>query len=712
MTSGIESTTESRPSAALARFFDPRSIALVGLSREAVSGPVSVLNSLHSFGYNGEIHVINPNLSVLQNACVHASINELTERVDLAVIVLPRALVLAAIRECIDKGIRGAIVITQGFADADQEGADLQKEMVRLAQEHDFRILGPNTMGLSNAYTGFTSSFLELCNERSPIGVISQSGLFMMGHHVINNEPAGFGMAVDIGNGCDIGITDILDYYGAADEIRVIQCHVEGIVDGAAFLESAARISARKPILVYKAGVSKTGQRAVASHSGAAAGENEVYRAAFRKAGLIRADNAEDLRVLSKAFATYLPPRGPRVAVISFSGGAAILAIDAIESAGLTLATLSEATIEAAAEYFPPWMTVNNPLDVWIGVSKDFHTRYPRILNLVLRDEGVDSVICIYPSFTMPKHALYDSARHIRQCAKDHPEKPVLCWSYGLDVAGFTKSIEADGTSMVFPSLGAACLALTKLLEYRAVRARRPIERPRLEVNRARAGAVLERARTEGRRYLFTEAFEILEAYGVALPAWRMARTKEQVTQISTAFRYPACMKITSSDIMHKSDVGGVTLNIDSPAELLDNYLSMMAAVSSTRPGAEIDGVLIQEMAANGKEVMVGVKKDPVFGHCLILGAGGVYIEILDDYAFRLTPISERDAYSMIDELWYSTILRGARGEPACDLPAIVKLVLRVSQLVCDHPEIAELDINPLIAHEHGLTVVDARIVT
>ena len=690
-------------------FFKPRSIAIVGLSRDALSGPVSVLNTLRGYGYKGNVSIINPNMTGAQHEGAYPSVSAVPDRVDLAIIVVGRSRVPDALRECAASGIRAAIVITQGFADADEEGARLQQEIVQICRTHAIRVLGPNTLGVSNAFADFTSSFIEVHNSKEPVGIISQSGLFMMGHHIVNNEPTGFGMAVDLGNACDIGLVEILEYYEEDENIRVIHCHVEGIEDGEGFLNAAARIAREKPIIMYKSGVSDTGRTAVAWHSGAAAGENEIYQAAFSRAGLVSAASAEELWVLTKAFATYSPPKGKRVAVMSFSGGAAILAIDALEGAGLELAELSESTIEGARAFYPSWMAVDNPLDVWMAVSKDFHERYPRILELLMQDDAVDSVICIYPSFSLPKYDAYDCSRHIRHLSRAYPDKPVLCWSYGLDVEGFSRSVEADGTSMVFPSLEDAANTLVKLARYGESRSMTLDEPRRLSVESVAVKDILAKAKIAGRESISTEGFEILEAYGIRTTGWQVLT--DGVSALSGDIRFPVCMKVVSSEVLHKSDVGGVILDIMNPDELADSYRRIVDVTRVHHPPVQIAGVLVQEMAPSGKEVMIGAKKDAVFGHCLILGAGGIYTEALNDYALRLAPISREDAYEMIDEIAYSKILKGVRGEAPCNLDAIADTLQRVSQMVCDNPEIVELDINPVIVNEREAFAVDVRTI-
>ena len=695
--------------------FNPRRIAVIGLSRSALDSPVSVLTTLKDFGYQGKIFIINPNMPPSEeDGCeVCADLDDVPEPVDLAVISVARQHVLDVLQGCARHDIHAAIVITQGCADADDEGKRLQAEMVAFAREKNIRIVGPNTIGVSNAFARFTSSFIEVHHDESPIGVVSQSGLFMMGHVLVNNEPAGFSMCIDLGNGCDIDIVDVLEYYEQEERLKVIQCHVEGIERGVAFIDTATRVSRSKPIVMLKAGKTESGKMAVASHSGAVAGEAEVYQAAFRKAGVVTVENAEELRLLAKAFATYELPKGERVAIMSFSGGGAILAIDAIDSAGLTLATLSDSTKAEMQDLFPPWLTVENPVDIWIPVARNFEEAFPRILELILRDEGVDSVICIYCSYTMPKYAAFDSSRYIGDLAARFPEKPIVCWSYGMDIAGFSKEVERHGNTMVFRSLEEATGALSKLSHYRQLRDGQG-ERtttPRVLAQKNFVTALLTKAKSEHRAYLYSEGLEILAAYGIETAQWQVARDDVELSAVAGRVRYPACLKIVSDDIVHKSDSGGIVLNIRDEPGLLEAYRHMLQKVRERVPKAAIAGVLVQSMAPGGKEVMVGARRDPAFGPCLVVGSGGIYTEVVGDFAFRIAPITKRDAHEMIAELNISKILAGVRGEQPCDVSSVANILCKISQLACDHPEISEIDVNPVIVNESGASVVDVRLV-
>ena len=693
-------------------FFSPRRVAIIGLSRAALSSPVSVLTTLKDFGYTGDIIIINPNMVASADAGIYLSLDDVPEPVELAIITVARDHVLDVLRACVRNGIRAAVIITQGFADADEKGKRLQDDLIALVRENDIRVLGPNTIGISNAFANFTSSFIEVHNEKTPVGIISQSGLFLMGYNLINNEPAGFSMAVDLGNAADICMVEILDYYAGREKIRVIQCHMEGIDQGAAFVEAATRISQQKPIIMLKAGRSDQGQIAVASHSGAAAGKNEVYQAAFQKAGIVVAENAEELRLLSKAFTIYTPPKGRRVAIMSYSGGGAILAIDAIEDAGLSLAQFSDTTMAKIADLFPNWISIDNPLDVWIPVSRDLQAAFPRMLEAILDDDGVDAVICIYCSYTLPKYEAYDCTAHITEFAAKYPDKPIACWSYGIDIAGFTKAIEKDGTTMVFPSLEMAAGTLAKLVQYRENRNRlsaRPVI-PAAAFDSAAVAAIFNHAMPGPDGYLFAEALETLQTCGLTVAPWGLANSEDELIKVAEDLAYPLCLKVISGDIVHKSDSGGIKLGIEDRQGLVDGYRTLLADIARLNPAASINGVVVQEMVSKGKEVMIGAKRDPVFGPCLILGTGGVYTEIFDDYSFRLAPITESEAEAMIEELRLAPLLKGVRGEAACHIPSIVEALVNISQLVATHQEIVELDINPLIVDERAAVAVDARI--
>jgi acetyltransferase len=694
-------------------FLKPRSVVIIGLSRSAIGSPVSVLTTLGDIGYPGRIYIVNPSMTEAPGATVLADVSELPETVDLAIVSVARNMVPETLEACAAAGIRAAVVITQGFADADAEGQALQERLVAISRRTGMRIIGPNTIGVACSLSRFSSSFIETSLDDLPVGQVAQSGFLMMGHHLVTNEPAGFCMSVDVGNACDISLNDVLAYYGQEEAVKVIECHVEAIDDGAGFMDVARRITARKPMVVLKAGRTKAGEAAVASHTGNVAGQSRVYDAAFAQAGIFQATSAEELRLFSKSLATYEEMRGKRVAVVSFSGGGAVLAIDALDRAGLELAHLSQATVAAIRDLFPDWMGVHNPVDIWIPVAKDLHHAFPRIMNAVLADEGVDAVLCIYCSYNLPKYAQFDASGHIRDLSAANRGKPIACWSYGQDIEGFTRTIEQKRSAVVFPTLDGAARSLA-LVARQTERRMAPLDEDlpaAVKADRGRVDAILGGALADGKEYLFAEGLEILAAYGVPMPKWAVVENEADLVERTAGLASPLCLKVDSPDVIHKSDSGGVVLGVDRDGGLLDAYRKMKADVLRNVPGARLTGTVVQEMARPGTEVMIGMTRDASFGPCIVFGAGGIHAEILDDFAFRIAPIGRAEARAMIEETAVAKILKGARGKPAADIEALVDLIQRVSALAAAHPQIRDIDLNPVFVRADGISVVDARII-
>lgn len=696
----------------LAPFLGPRSIAIVGLSRSAVGSPVSILTTLADLGYPGTIHIVNPAMPSAPGAAVVARIEDLPAGIELAIVSVERTSVPDTLEACVAMGIGSAIVITQGFADADEVGEGLQKRIVDICRRTGLRVIGPNTIGVTDLATRFSSSFIEMGSGVLPVGQVAQSGFLMMGHHLVNNETAGYRTAIDLGNAADIGLLDVLEHFAADDAIEVIECHMEAVDDGPAFIELAKRITAKKPMVVLKAGRTEAGNAAVASHTGNVAGKARIYDAAFRQAGIVVAESAEELRLFSKTFATYGSAAGRRVAVMSFSGGGSVLAIDAIDRAGLELAVLSEETLAAIRDLFPTWIGVHNPLDIWIPVARDLGGAFPRLLEALLRDPAVDAVLCVYCSYTQPKYQAFDVAPHIRRLAAGYPEKPILGWSYGLDIEGTTRRIEADGTAMVFPSLDAAARAIAALAgqgeRARSTAPASPVVRSVHDIAKARA--ILERAAATDEHYLFADGFRLLEAYGFSIPAWRHAGSAGEVAEVAADLHGSLCLKVDSPDVVHKSDLGGVMLGVPGGPALPDRARELVTRVTGRVPGARLRGIVLQEMATPGVEIMLGMVRDPTFGPCLVVGAGGVLAEVLDDFAFAVAPVDAEEARRMIAATRASVLLDGVRGAAPADREAIVDALVRLSDLALAHPEIEEIDLNPVFAGPDGAVIVDVRM--
>lgn len=706
--------TQTSTAQLLDPFLRPASIAIVGLSRSAIGSPVSVHTTLDDMGYEGRTYIVNPGMETAPNATVCKSVADLPEAVDLAIISVARDMVPDTLEACAARGIGSAVVITQGFADADPKGAELQARVDAIIARTGMRVLGPNTIGLVNSPAKFTTSFIEVTPDDLPVGQVSQSGFLMMGHHIVTNEPAGYCTSIDLGNGCDIGLVDVLEHYEADPNIDVIEIHAEAFADGAGFLRAASRISRKKPVVALKAGRTAAGQAAVASHTGAVAGQARVADAALRQAGVMQADTAEELRIFSKSLAFFGAMKGRRVAIMSFSGGGAVLAIDALDRAGLELADLAPETVETVKRLFPDWMEVANPLDIWIPVARDLNDAFPLVMNALLADEGVDAVMCIYCSYTLPKYDRFDASGHIRDLSAAHRGKPVVCWSYGQDIEGFTRTIEARRSAMVYPRLDDAARALDVLArhgEHARGAVQTPSEAGRDAAAERAAAAILAQARSDGSPYLFTQAFDILSAYGLPVVDWAHVRDETDLQGRTAQLSAPLCLKIDSPDVIHKSDSGGVALGVGQGAALAQAVQDMKTRVAGNVPGARLDGVVVQEMAAKGIEVMIGMVRDASFGPCIVFGTGGIHAEILDDFAFRIAPFTMQDARAMIDETRISRILAGVRGQEGADIDALADVLVRISQIAAAHPEIQEIDLNPVFAGPGGARIVDARFI-
>lgn len=706
-------TSQTRPRL-LDPFVSPGAIAIIGLSRSAIGSPVSVHTTLLDMGYEGGIYIVNPSMTSAPGATVCKAISEVPKTVDLAIISVERTMVPATLEDCAAHGIGAAIIITQGFADADDIGAALQGRIDAIIARTGIRVMGPNTIGLVNSLSKFTSSFIEVARDDLPVGQVSQSGFLMMGHHLVTNESAGYCTSIDLGNACDINLIDVLEHYETDPAIKVIECHAEAIEDGPAFMAAALRISRSKPLVVLKAGRTAAGQVAVASHTGAVAGQTRVSDAAFRQAGVFQADSAEELRSFSKSLATFGSMAGKRIAIMSFSGGGAVLAIDALDRAGLELAELSPETVKTVAGLFPDWMEVKNPLDIWIPVAKDLNHSFPLVMNALLTDAGVDAVMCIYCSYNLPKYDRYDASGYIRDLSAASPGKPVVCWSYGQDIEGFTRTIEAKRSAIVYPRLddAARALAILAVQGARQHAAAAPATWPPANAKaEAIATGILHKSKADGLEYLFTEAFEILDAYGLPMAKWAAVRDEADLPGRTAGLKAPLCLKIDSPDVIHKSDSGGVALGVGSGEALLLAFRDMRAAVAARVPGARLSGVVVQEMAAKGTEVLVGMVRDPAFGPCVVFGTGGVHAEILDDFAFRIAPVSQEEARAMIAETVVAKILAGARGQAGANIEALVDVICKVSQISVAHPEIQEIDLNPVFAGPGGASLVDARFI-
>jgi acetyltransferase len=691
-------------------FFSPQSVALIGASRDPEKLGYAVLANILEAGFPGQLYPINPKADEILGFRAYPSVLDVPDPIDLAVIVIPYPFVPAVLEQCGQKEIPAVVVISAGFREAGREGLEREMELVEIARKHDLRIIGPNCLGVIDTSTPLNATFAAGIPPAGPIAFMSQSGA--LGIAVLDmalSGSIGFSKFVSLGNKADVSEIDLLEAWGDDPDSRAILLYIEGLSDGQEFIRVARKVTRHKPVVAIKGGVSKSGARAVSSHTGSLAGSTAAYETAFRQAGVVRAPTLEALLDYARAFAYQPLPRGQRVAIVTNAGGAGILATDALEQTALELARLSRETTEALESFLPGEASVVNPVDILGDAS---YERYERALQIVLDDEGVDSIIVI----AVPQ-ALIDIvavAEGVGRLAAES-DKPVLGCLIGeaSTEEGEAVLIRYGVPNYPFPERAAAALAVMAEYQQEKTRPLRDdVERFPVDVEAARA--VFEQAREEGRVSIGdAEARAVLEAYGFPIPKSVLAATPEEAVAAAEEIGYPVVMKIASPDILHKTDVGGVKLNLRSAGDVRDAFDLIVYRAGRYVPGARIWGCLVQQMVTGGREVLLGMSYDPQFGPLVAFGLGGIYVEALKDVAFRVAPFGRREAEEMIREIRSYPLLEGIRGEPPADHEAMVDALLRINQLVTDFPEIVELDINPLMVFEEGrgAMAIDMRLV-
>ncbi|HJX37573.1 MAG TPA: acetate--CoA ligase family protein [Anaerolineae bacterium] len=693
----------------LEAFYCPTSVAVIGASSDETKLGHAVLKNVLECGYEGEIYAINPKGGEILGVQAYPSIRDVPGNVDLAVIVVPERFVASVLEECGEKGVNGVVVITAGFREVGGEGLKKEKELVEIVRRYHMRMLGPNCLGVIDTICPLNATFARGMPKRGEIAMMSQSGALLLAiHDWAIGEGVGFSRFVSLGNKADIDETDLLQLWDDDPHTKVIVAYLEGIADGPDFMKIAEHVGTETPIIAIKAGTSEAGARAVSSHTGTLAGSERAYEAAFKQAGITRADSVEELFHYAQAFSEAPPIAGDRIAVVSNAGGAAIMATDALDRASLRLASFQRETIELLQGQLSPGSNALNPVDVR-GDADD--ERYRMALDTVLRDANVDGVIAILIPQALTK--VEETAQVIVDVCNKH-DKPVLSCFMGKNLAEIGLEILRDAKIPNYSYPEPAVDAMRAMVERWRWLQRPAREIERFEVQREQAQQVLAAVREQERLKVGdAESRQILQAYGIAIPRSELARDPDHAVAIAEEIGYPVVMKIASPDILHKTDIGGVKLNLMSAGDVRDAFDLLMYRANRYMPQAEVWGALVQEMVPQGKEVLIGINRDPQFGPLLVLGLGGIYVEILKDVSFRIAPIARWEAKEMIDELRSSPLLRGQRGESPSDLDAIVDCTLRVSQLAMDFPEIVELDINPLMVQEEGKGAValDMRLV-
>ncbi|NIM91791.1 MAG: CoA-binding protein [Candidatus Aminicenantes bacterium] len=695
--------------------FYPRSIAVIGASREPGSVGQSLLANIIGNRIQGIVYPVNPKAKGILGIKSYPTVTEIPDVVDLAIIIVPSRYVPSVLDECGQKGVKGAIIISAGFKEIGGAGIELEQEIEKIIENYNISLLGPNCLGIINTdpKSCLNATFGMQFPKQGNISFVSQSGALCVAVLEYAKEAnVGFAKFISMGNKADINENDLLLYLKEDHKTDVILMYLEDLVNGREFMRIAREITSDasnpKPIIALKAGSTVLGARAASSHTGSLAGSDKVYDAVFEQCGVLRVETLEELFDYVRAFSSQPLPAGRNVAIVTNSGGPGILATDSCIHYGLNVTSLSSNTVQALKKALPPTASFNNPVDL---IGDAHHDRYEVSLKHVLKDKKVhSSIVILTPTAFTDVEKI---ATSIVNTANAH-KKPVLACFLGVyDVSKGIEILEENGIpSYRFPE--SAARVLSEMTNYTWWLNRPQTGIRKFKVNKIKAKKIIESVQKQGRHFLSEqEAYQVLEAYKFPVIKSILAKDEKGAMEKASRLGFPVAMKIVSPDILHKFDYGGVKLNLKNQSEVRQAYREILRNVRAREPKARITGILVETMARAGKEVILGMNRDPQFGPILMFGLGGIYVEALEDVAFRLAPIRELTASMMIKRTKTHKILDGFRGGPVYDIPAIEESLKRLSQLVSDFELIKELDINPLIVHEKGkgCTIVDARII-
>jgi len=692
--------------------FSPESVAVVGASSTPGKVGHDIFENILKGGFQGTLYPVNPKArSVLSVRC-YKSMMDIPDPVDLAMIILPPRIALKTVDDCIKKGVKGIVIVSAGFKEVGGEGAKIEDEIANKCRDAGIRLIGPNCLGVINPSENvrLNASFSARMPHKGNISFISQSGALCTA--VLDfaaDRGFGFSKFVSIGNKADVDELDLLRYYHKDPETNVIMIYMEELRFRPTFIEEVKEITSGDrptPVLVIKSGKTAAGAAAAASHTGSLAGSEAVYNAIFDQSGILRVDTVDDLFDYAVAFSARKIPAGNRVAIITNAGGPGIIATDMTEMSGLQLAKFSADTDWNLHQFLPPTANFNNPIDVIGDATRE---RYQNALETVIQDENVDCVLMILTPQSMTDaigtaEAIVDTY--------NNSTKPIVCSFMGVvDVSAGVKYLQKNQVPVYrFPE--DAARAMGKLYDATQWLGRQILPEYDLTFDTKRATAIVDLCLAEGKTVLGEDdGKELLACYGFDIPAMKIADSAFVAGDIAEEIGLPVVMKIVSPQILHKSDAGGVQVGLKTREDVETAFTEIMASSKNYNPDAEIKGVLVQKMVPPGQEVILGVTKYPGFGHLLMFGLGGIYVELFKNVTFRLAPIGRNNARRMVRSIKGFEILDGFRGKPKADVETLEKLIIGLSAMVTNHPQIKEMDINPLFVHEQGQGATVADII-
>ena len=691
-------------------FLSPKSIAIIGASDKEGSVGRAITNNIMK-GYKGTIYPISPTRETVFDKKAYKSVLDVPGKVDLAVVVTKNTIVPSVLEECGKKKLRGAIVITAGFKEVDEEGAKLEQKLKDIAKKYKLQIIGPNCLGVMNLepQTMMNSTFLKITPKSGEIALVSQSGAICAA--LVEDASAqgiGFSAVISMGNKADMSEIDILKMLAEHKQTKVIVIYLEDMGNGQEFLRVCKDITRKKkkPVLVLKSGRSPEGAKAAMSHTGALMGSDEIYDALLKQSGAIRVDTMEELFDYATAFSKQPLPMNGDLVIVSNAGGPAIISTDACSKLGIKMAKIEEIRKKIDA-VIPPWGSSRNPVDI-VG-DADFK-RFENVLNEVLKHKNVGSVISMCtPSATLN----YDKLAEVIVSMSKKYKKTMLASLMGLDEGITNREILAKGDVPYYTYAEGSIRALKAMLTFTNWVKNSPGKITKFNVKKNTVKKILDNAKKEKRSALLEEeGQEILRAYGFPLPASKLAKSKKEAVAASKKIGYPVVLKIASPQIIHKSDAGGVKVNLQNAKDVENAFDTIIKNAKKYNKKADIKGVLVVEMVKGGKEMIIGSKLEPGFGPVVMLGMGGIYVEVLKDVTFKLAPMTNIEADDMISSIKTKKILEGVRGEKPSDIKKLSECIQRLSQLVSDFNEIKELDMNPVLVMEKnkGCRVLDVRI--
>lgn len=688
--------------------FRPSSIAVVGASRRSGTIGHQIVDNLLRHGYQGVIHPVNPSARAVHGVRAWPDVASIPEPIDLAVIVVPKDHVASVVDDCGRAGVKALVVISAGFKEVGGAGVERENALMEQVRKYGMRLVGPNCMGLLNteADVSMNATFAPTMPPPGHMSFMSQSGALGV---TILDYAAEYGIGihhfVSVGNKPDVSGNDLLEYWEDDPGTRVILMYLENFGNPRRFTRIARRVTRKKPVVVVKSGRTGAGARAASSHTGALAGTDLATDALLSQCGVLRADSVEELFDMAMAFEAQPVPRGERVAIVTNAGGPGIIIADACESAGLRVSPLSDETQARLRTLLPEEASVRNPVDMIASATGE---RYRDVLDAVLADPSVDAAVAAFvPPLGIRQ---IDVAAHIVDARAGHPDKPLLAVLMGREglPEGKARLQEAGIPAYTFPE--SAARALAAMHRYHRW-LERPLPEPtRFDVDGRAVASILDKAREEGRAGLLEhEALAALAACGIPVVEHRVVADVDAAVAAAEEIGYPVVLKALSPEVVHKTDVGAVRVDLRGPDDVAAAGRAIVEAVGEVA-GARLEGILVERFERGGRETIVGVHSDPAFGPVVMFGLGGIYVEALSDVTFRIQPVSEQDAREMVDSIRGRKLLDGVRGEPPVDREGLVAVIQRVSQLVGDHPHIREVDINPLLARPDGALSLDARI--